>query len=51
MISDEVKKLFYDIDRAGSLIKTFVGGKTRDEFLQNKLLQSAVERQFEIVDV
>ncbi len=49
MISPEVKKLFFDIDRAGSLIVTFVGRKTRDEFMSDKLLQSAVERQFEII--
>jgi hypothetical protein len=39
MISPEVKKLFFDIDRAGDLIVTFVGRKTRDEFISDIIQQ------------
>jgi uncharacterized protein with HEPN domain len=49
MSSLELKKLFFDIDRACALIVEFMNKKTRKEFLLDKLLQSAVERQFEII--
>ena len=45
----EIKKYLYDIERALNLIGQFTHGKTWDDYQLNPLLQSAVERQFEIV--
>ncbi len=42
-------KYFFDIERAGQRLLTFLAGKTREEYLQNVLLQAAIERQFEII--
>jgi uncharacterized protein with HEPN domain len=45
----EVRKYLFDIDQAAQLLSQFVSGKTRDQYLRDPLLQSAVERQFEIM--
>lgn len=45
----EAKKFLYDIQRASELIANFIAGKTLAEYEEDIMLQSAVERQFEIV--
>lgn len=45
----EVATFLYDILRAGNLIRSFTQGRTFDQFREDLLLQSAVERQFEVV--
>jgi hypothetical protein len=44
MSGRDVRKLLYDIEQAGRLIGESLQGRTREEFLAGKLLQSAVER-------
>jgi uncharacterized protein with HEPN domain len=45
----DVRKYLFDIAEAGSLVSQFVAGKTLEDYLKNALLQSGVERQFEII--
>jgi len=45
----ELKTLFYDIQEAGHAIKQFIAGKNLDDYRASDLLQSAVERKFEII--
>ncbi len=45
----ELLKLFYDVERACSLILEFTNGKSLDNYNQDALLRSGVERQFEII--
>ena len=45
----ETKALLEDARLAGERILRFTSGRSRDEFLQDELLRSAVERQFEII--
>ena len=45
----ELPKLLFDVEKACELILSFVEGKSFDDFVDNKLLQSAVERQSEII--
>jgi uncharacterized protein with HEPN domain len=45
----DARKYLFDIPEAASLISQFVAGKTLQDYLGNALLQSGVERQFEIV--
>jgi uncharacterized protein with HEPN domain len=45
----EVRKYLFDIEQAARLLSQFVSGKTRNDYLRDPLLQSAVERQFEIM--
>ena len=45
----EVRKYLFDIEQASGLLLEFVAGKTVDDYLKNPLLQSGVERQFEII--
>lgn len=45
----ELKTLFYDIQEAGLAIKQFIAGKNLDDYKESDLLQSAVERKFEII--
>ena len=45
----EVKKLIFDVQEAAGLIESFVLGKSFQDYQSDKMLQSAVERQFEII--
>jgi uncharacterized protein with HEPN domain len=45
----DARKYFFDLREAANLLSQFVAGKTLQEYLANALLQSAVERQFEII--
>ncbi|MBC7192372.1 HepT-like ribonuclease domain-containing protein [Marinobacter sp.] len=45
----EVLKYLYDIKEAALKIRRFTEGKSEGEYLTDELLQSATERQFEIV--
>ncbi len=45
----EAKKLLFDVREAGRLIAIFVEGKSFDDYLDDPMLRSAVERQLEIV--
>jgi uncharacterized protein with HEPN domain len=45
----EVKKLLEDVRQACEKISVFTKGKTFTDYQQNHLLQSGVERQFEII--
>ena len=45
----ERSKLLFDIQEAGTAIKSFVQDKTLADFEQDDLLRSAVERKFEII--
>ncbi len=42
-------KLLFDVISAAEAIGTFIEGRSRDEYLSDLMLRSAVERQFEIV--
>ncbi len=48
-MKDEILKHLYDVKDAALAIKRFVEGKTFDDYKENALLQSGVERKFEIV--
>ena len=48
-MEDELLKYLYDIREAASAILRFVRGKTFDEYEQDELLRSGVERKFEIL--
>ncbi|WP_341582272.1 HepT-like ribonuclease domain-containing protein [Marinobacter metalliresistant] len=45
----EALKYVYDIKVAAEKIQRFVAGKSQSEYLEDEMLQSAVERQFEII--
>lgn len=45
----EAKKLLYDIQSAAQAIEQFIGGKGPDDYENDLMLQSAVERQFMIL--
>ncbi len=45
----ESKKILEDIRLAAAHILDFVSDKTFDDYVHNEMLQSAVERQFEII--
>lgn len=45
----ETQKLLEDILHAGGAIQQFVAGLNREAYINNLLLNSAVERQFEII--
>ncbi|MEA3369157.1 MAG: HepT-like ribonuclease domain-containing protein [Candidatus Ratteibacteria bacterium] len=45
----ELKKYLYDIQQAIEKIESFLKNKTYAHFVKESLLQSAVERQFEII--
>lgn len=45
----EVRKYLFDIAEACGLIEEFVAGKSFEDYTQDRMLRSAVERQLEIV--
>lgn len=45
----EVRKYLFDISEACGLIEKFVAGKSFENYTQDPMLRSAVERQFEII--
>ncbi len=45
----EVRKYLFDIKRAATYLDRFSGGKTQNDYLNDPLLRSAIERQFEII--
>lgn len=49
MTQPDIRKYLYDVLAACELIHKFTAGKSFDEYCQDDLLRSAVERQFEIV--
>jgi uncharacterized protein with HEPN domain len=49
MSSHEVNKLLFDARKACNRISKFISGQSLEQFLTDELLQSAVERQFEII--
>jgi uncharacterized protein with HEPN domain len=48
-MEDDLLKHLYDIQAAASAILRFVRGKTFDDYEEDELLRSGVERKFEIV--
>ena len=48
-MEDEILKHLYDIKEAASAILRFVRGKTFDDYEQDELLRSNVERKLEII--
>jgi uncharacterized protein with HEPN domain len=49
MSSREVNKLLFDVEKACERILRFIEGRSIEEFLGDEVLQSAVERQSEII--
>ena len=45
----EAKKYLFDIQQAGRRLLVFTNNKTKDDFMMDELLRSAMERQFEII--
>lgn len=45
----EARKYLFDIKEAAELLLHFVRGKNIEDYLKDPLLQSGVERQFEII--
>ena len=48
-MGDDILKHLYDIKEAASEIRQFVEGKTFQNYDEDELLQSGVERKFEII--
>ena len=48
-MADELFKHLYDIREAAAAIFRFVRGKTFDDYGQDELLRSGIERKFEII--
>jgi uncharacterized protein with HEPN domain len=42
-------KYLYDVRQAAALLREFSAGKSFDQYAQDAMLRSAVERQFEII--
>ena len=51
MESRHLKKLLFDVEKACKRIEKFVSNCSLDDFLNNEMLQSAVERQSEKITV
>ncbi len=49
MLSRESRKYLYDIAEAADYIAQFTAGRTYEEYRNDPMLRSAVERQFEII--
>ena len=49
MLPLEIRKYLFDIREAAELIVRFTEGKTYDDFHADRMLRSAVERQFEVI--
>ena len=49
MSGHNIQKYLFDIVEAGERIMSFVSGKDFDQYQKDILLQSGVERQFEII--
>lgn len=49
MSGHNILKYLFDIVEAGERITSFVSGKDFDQYQKDILLQSGVERQFEII--
>jgi uncharacterized protein with HEPN domain len=45
----ESRKLLFEVQEAAAAIVSFAAGKTFEDYLADRVLQSAVERQFEIM--
>lgn len=45
----DLKKLLYDVQEAGLAVKHFIRGNNLADYKASDLLQSAVERKFEII--
>ena len=45
----EVQKLLFDVLGAGKDIQAFVSGLAEAEYRQNRMVQAAVERKFEVI--
>ena len=45
----DARKYLFGIAEASKLVSEFVAGRTLDDYLKSALLQSGVERQFEII--
>ncbi len=48
-MKDEISKYLYDIREAAEAIIRFVADKSFEDYRQNEMLRSAVERKFEII--
>lgn len=48
-MKDEIFAWLHDIRAAAEAIQLFTSGKTFQEFRENELLRSAIERKFEII--
>ncbi len=48
-MKDEIRSLFHDIRNAAIAVKSFVAGKTFNDYISDEMLRSAVERKFEIM--
>ena len=49
MASRETRKLLYDVQQPGRLVLSFTHGKALEDYGNDRMIQSAVERQLEIV--
>jgi uncharacterized protein with HEPN domain len=49
MITVVVAKYLWDVQRAGERILRFTNGMPFEDYLENEMLNAAVERQFEII--